>query len=116
MPTIRIVTTLAASGSNANILSGNRFEFLPTNALIRVFAIATGTGISEGEVTTTISLTNVVLLDGGAVPVNATGPNRNEHLLVAEAGAAGDRLIISAANSDGANAATLITLIDVVPA
>lgn len=120
MPSIRKKVDLAASGSDDNALSGNRYEFLPVDSLVRVYAVAQddgggSTNIKEGEVTLTFSLSNAVLLDNIDVPISTSGPNRNEHLLSEEIGAAGDRIIISSANSDAVNAADLILLVDVVP-
>ena len=118
MPSVRLANAVAAATTVPNIMAGNRFEFLPTRALIRVYAAAAGAaGLVEGEVLATISLTNVVLLDGGAVPVIGTAlagaPNRNEHqILPPERGDGGDRLIISLTNTDAAIAATVVTIVD----
>lgn len=125
MPTIRITVLPTAAGglansTNPNVVAGNRFEFMPGPTLIRVYAASAGAaGLVEGEVTTTISFTNVVQLDSGSIPVVGTtltgAPNRNEHMLIAEAAAGGDRLIISCTNLDAAIAATTVFLIDLVP-
>lgn len=120
MPLIRERVALAASGTNANAINGNRFEFLPTDAIVRVFAVAhdasaatTANTVAAG-VNMTISLSNVVLLDNGRIS-DAANVNRNEHQLTNEEGAAGDRLIVSATNSDAANGADVELLIDIVP-
>lgn len=121
MPTIKLKTTLAAGATNANILSGNRFEFLPTSGLVRVVqschdnGVAAVANVLAAGVRSTISLTNVVLADGADLNARAT-PDRDKDGVIAEAGAAGDRLIIAVTNLDAVNAAQVETIVDIVPA
>lgn len=117
MPSIRVAVTLATGATNTNILigvpGGTRFEILQSRALVRVYAACIGPAV-EGEILTSISLTNVVLMDNGAVPIAAAGLSRQSHLLVSELGSPQDRLLISVTNNDAATNVPVF-LIDVVP-
>lgn len=98
------VLALAAGATNANVLVGNRFEFLPRTSHVAIFAIAhlAGNSASVVGVTPTVVMTvsfgNVILMDAGSIPPNATGLKQNEHAMVSGVAAGGDRLIISVTN------------------
>lgn len=92
MPVFQHTEQLAASGTNTNIMAGSKFEFLPRNSVIRVYAVSD----AGDDVNLDFSLGNVVVGEDLMVfkATAGTGPNRNEHLLVQGAGMAGDRIQI----------------------
>lgn len=103
--TIRITSgNIAAAGVVANVLAGNRFEFLPRMSHVAIYMIAHVSGDPDNIVgvtnlaTATVSFGNVVLADAAVVPPSDRGVRRNEHLMVAGIGDGGDRLIISLTN------------------
>lgn len=114
MPVVRDVQTINAGVTVANIMAGNRYEFLPAPALVRIYAVCDT--VAEGEGLLTFSLTNAVLADAAPVPVVTGGPNRNENLLAEEAGVKGDRVIIALQNTAAAANGEFRTLIDIIPA
>jgi len=104
--TIRIVSDIAASGTVANALAGNRFEFLPRPSHVAIWAIAHAdgtplivTGLASNTITATISFGNVVIADSIAVPPSQVGIERAQHQMAAGVADGGDRLIISLANA-----------------
>src|SRR5262245_39585247 len=101
------VLNLAAAATNASVLAGNRFEFMPRTSHIAIYAIThaagaptSSTGITN-SVFMTVSFGNVILLDGGSIPLSTTGLKINEHLMVSGVASGGDRLIISVTNGTG---------------
>lgn len=92
MPIFQHTEQLAASGTNVNIMTGSKFEFLPRNSVVRVYAVSDAGDVVDLD----FSLGNVVVgEDLNLFQVAAgTGPNRNESLLAQGAGMAGDRIQI----------------------
>ena len=106
--TIRIADVgLVTLTTTANVLAGNRFEFMPRLGHVAIYAVAHLTantasvaGVTE-LVVATISFGNVVLADAAVVQPSAVGLRRAEHLLVSGIADGGDRLIISNTNGTG---------------
>ena len=100
MPVFKIIDPQLANTVTTNVMAGSKFEFLPRNGVVSVYAAQdTGTGILEVDFT----LGNVVVGDGlpcNNVPVT-TGPNRNQDLLAQGVAQAGDRIQIRTAETDG---------------
>jgi len=101
------VVALAAGATNANVLAGNRFEFVPRLSHVAIYAIqhltATMGNIAglvgvTNLVTMTVSFGNVILLDAGLIPGWAEGIVKDSHQIVAGVADGGDRLIISVTN------------------
>lgn len=120
MAGVRVVRTVAAGGVDEDALvSQPRYQHASFPTKVRIYgAVNASAGISEGEVTVDVSFGNVSVADNFSVPVLAvanTGPNRNEHRLIAEGADAGDRITIRTRNSDAAAAAEVIYLIDLEP-
>jgi len=112
MPIFQHSETITAGATNTNIMSGSKFEFLPRNSVIRVYAVQ-----DSGDLATLdFSLGNVVVGEDLALfQVTAgTGPNRNESLLAQGAGMAGDRIQIRVTETGGAATAVIRVLVEIV--
>lgn len=115
MPTIREEVALAAGASNTNIIQGSKFEFMPRNMAVSVFAVQDGA--DPGDVTLDVTFGNAVEGDNLGVPTYTAnqGPDRDKHLLASGVAAAGDRLQLKAVNGDAVNASALRVLVDLRP-
>lgn len=101
MPVFKDVQTVATSGVVTNIMAGSKFEFLPRNSVIRIYASQDGT---TRNVDLDFTLGNVVVGDSLAPNRSAAvgvGPDRNTDLLATGVGAAGDRIQIRAQETTG---------------
>lgn len=90
MPSLRFNQSLTAGQVVANLLTGSKFEFMPQDAAVMVYAVSDTPGV-QLEVT----FGNVIECDQMEIPVfanTAGGPNVNDHRLAAGAARAGDRL------------------------
>jgi len=91
MPVFKVDDTQDAGTVTTNIMTGSKFEFLPTNSVVSVYG-AQDTG--KGTVEMDFTLGNVIV--GDNLPLNyravTTGPDRNTDLLAQGVGAAGDRI------------------------
>ena len=107
MPVFKFEETTAASGVNNNIMTGSKFEFLPRNAVVSVYAAQDLTGFPGTQnVNMDFTLGNVVIGDnlGLAAAADGTGPDRNTSLLAQGVGAAGDRIQLRTVETVGAPA------------
>jgi hypothetical protein len=112
MPSLRFVTTaLAAGGIVQNLLTGSKFEYLPSAAAITVYAVADAAGVQLE-----LTFGNVIECDQMDLPVKAAtvGPNRSDDLIAAGVAAPGDRLQIKLQNT-GAGATNIRTMVDIRP-
>lgn len=95
MPVFKISDTQAALTVNNNIMAGNKFEFLPRNGVVRIYACQ---DVGTGNVNIDFTLGNVVV--GDDLPCTSTtiafGPDRNTDLLATGVAMAGDRIQIRA--------------------
>lgn len=111
MSVIRDSQQIAASGSVTNLVTGSKFEFLPRNSVVEVFACQDNAGVND--VVMDVSFGNVLEGDQLVVPTHTAnlGPERDKHKLISAVGAAGDRIQIKVQNNDAVNATNLRTLI-----
>lgn len=98
-----------------NIMAGNKFEFLPRNGVVRVYA-SQDVGAAQGNTELDFTLGNVVVGDDLACNGAATagvGPDRNTDLLATGVAMAGDRIQIRAQNTDAVNASDFRVLVEI---
>lgn len=104
MPVFKFQDTALANAVNNNIMTGSKFEFLPRNSVVSIYAAQDLTGFpGTNNINLDFTLGNVVI--GDNLPLSAlndgTGPNRNEDLLAQGVGAAGDRIQIRTVETAG---------------
>jgi hypothetical protein len=110
MPVFKFQDTAAANAVNNNIMTGSKYEFLPRNSVVSVYAAQDltlpGAFPTVQNMNMDFTLGNVVIGDNLPLPAlaNGTGPNRNEDLLAQGVGAAGDRIQIRTVETVGAPA------------
>lgn len=120
MPTLRLTSTVPAGGVIINQMAGSKFEQLPFPASIAIYQTASGT-IADGSVTCDVTMGNSIEGDGLSVPVvdgtvtGDVGPQRNRHLVASGVASAHDRIQIKLSNGDAAEAAVVISLIEIRP-
>lgn len=96
--------SIAANTLNANIVSGNRFEFLDRDAYV-----SAGFSMSAAGLEVDVSLSARVIASRLVPVVKATSPVKPDDFIVSMApGLAGDRLVIAARNTTG-GALTLLS-------
>jgi hypothetical protein len=116
VPTIRLSDTLAIGASDSNIIAGSKFEFMPTNMAVTIFAVQDGA--ATGALTLDVTFGNAVEGDDLAVPDSdavGTGPDRDKHLIASGVAAAGDRLQLKLVNGDAVAASNYRVLVDLRP-
>lgn len=101
MPVFKTDDTQAAGTVTTNLMTGSKFEFLPTNSVVSVYG-AQDT-VANGLVELDFTLGNVIV--GDNLPLNkkasaGEGPDRNRDLLAQGVGAAGDRIQLRTAEVD----------------
>ncbi len=113
MPTIRKTNAIAANGSVANLLTGERYEFATGPTLFRIFA--SQDGADDGTVKLTTFAGNVIDLDAVDIPRVAAGigPNTNEHGIGQMIARASDRLQVKLENNDAVNIANVRVMIQI---
>lgn len=110
MPSIRVNTTVAAGGQNANVIQGNQFEFLRGPANVKVFARQSSAGTpGVGEVE--VFLSQELVYPQGPVTIAAAGVRMNEDLIVDTFGVQGDRIVVREVETGGTNAAVIDVLV-----
>lgn len=112
MPSLRFVTTALGAGATVqNLLTGSKFEYLPSPAAIMVYSCADAAGVQLE-----LTFGNVIECDQMDLPVKAAtvGPLRSDDLIASGVAAAGDRLQIKLQNTGGA-ATNIRTLVDIRP-
>lgn len=115
MPTIRDSRAIATNAQVANILTGSQFEFMRVPSAITIYAAQDG-GLTA-PVFMDVSFGNAIEGDSVALPEVAddqSGPNVNQHQLIAGVAAAGDRLVIRMRNTS-ATTANVRTLVKITP-
>lgn len=114
MATMRFEDSLAAATTDNNILAGEKFEILPYNAVVTVYAVQDGA--DPGDLKLDFTLGNAIVIDSAAVPTFTAnlGPNRADHLLGSGIARAHDRIQVKLVNGDAANASAYRVLIDVM--
>lgn len=103
-------TSVAAGGSNDNVLSGSAFEYLRAPSLISAGVVASATGAFI-----TIQVGPTIVLEESPPAVKTTMPIVPDDFLYQAAGAPGDRLVIRARNPTG-GAITIRTVVQITDA
>jgi len=94
----RTSVSVGVSATIANLMTGDKFEFLPRGAVVKVYAVEdTGTGLVQLDFTLG---TRVI---GDSLPLSNAlvgfGPDRNTDLLASGIGQAGERIQLRARNT-----------------
>lgn len=103
-------TSVAAAGSNDNLVSGSAFEYLRAPSLVSIGCVASATGTFI-----TIQVGPTILLEESPPTVKTTMPVVPDDFLYQAYGAPGDRLVIRARNPT-AGAITLRTVVQITDA
>lgn len=103
------VTDVLANTTSVNLLAGKAMEFLNENSVVRLFAAAAAVGIFV-----TLMIGDSVLVDDQEISGANRFPIKPDDLVDEGAGFAGDRLILRARNSTGADLITK-TRVEVEP-
>lgn len=95
MYTIQKNVSIAANASNANVLSGEQFEFVPYDSHIEIMGSIAATGVTWD------AYANNELLTSGAIPNIKTGNNPvyPDDIIMSFDAAAGTRLVLKMTNS-----------------
>lgn len=107
MPTISRQDSIAANTRSGNVLAGEQFEFLPSAAIVAVYASAAAVGVEAD-----FNVGGEAVVAGGVIPSTNRFPVRPDDALVQHGGLPGERLFLSYLNTTGA-AIVVSTLIDV---
>lgn len=115
MGVFRTSVTIAADTTTANLMTGDKFEFLPRGAVIKVYAAQ---DVSTGNVQIDFTLGARVV--GDSLPLNivtpaGSGPNRDSDLLASGIGQAGERIQLRAREVAGTDTPirVLVEVIDI---
>lgn len=111
MPTTRDNRSIAAGSTVLNILDGSLFENVQLNGLLTVASVAD----DATEVLMSILAGTETLLEESTVPLEPAagqGPNLQDHIMLNERVARGDKLTVRLRNT-GAGAHVVRTLISV---
>lgn len=109
MPVIQKEVTVAAGGTNENLLSGSAFEFARQNSLVSVGVTADVTG---GFVT--IQSGSDIVLEESPPAVLNRFPTIPDEMYYSDVAAAGDRLVIRVRNPTAGNV-VFRTIVQVTP-
>jgi len=119
VPVFKFVAPAAGLAGGAvinNIMAGNKFEFLPRNGVVRVYASQDVSAGVQGNTELDFTLGNVVVGDdlacNGAAAIGI-GPDRNTDLLATGVAMAGDRIQIRAQNTDAALPSNFRVLVEI---
>lgn len=108
MPIINHSTSIPANSTNANILAGSAFEYLPSNAVMQ-FGIVQATG-NVGDLLVTVQSGSDILQEEAPVVVNNAMPRRDQDFILTDVALGGERILIKARNTT-AGAITLNTTV-----
>jgi len=114
MPSQRFSTTVAAGGVNVNIMTGSQFEFLGRPSRIQIYQIS-DPAVGIGESTVFFGQELELAASPTPVGVAGVGPAVPDDLILDDVGAPGDRLVIRVAETGGAAAAEVRTLVVITP-
>jgi len=103
-------TSVAAGGSNDNLVSGSAFEYLRAPSLVSIGLVASATGGFA-----TIQIGPTILLEESPPTVKTSMPTVPDDFLYQAYGAPGDRLVIRVRNPTG-GAITFRTVVQVTDA
>jgi len=102
MGMFRTNQAIAANGTVANLMTGDKFEFLPRGAVVKVYAAQ---DVIVGGLVQ-IDFTLGIRVQGDNLPLTITaagvGPNRDSDLLASGVGMAGERIQLRARETAGA--------------
>lgn len=110
MPVIMKETSVGATSSNDNLVSGSAFEFARTRQIVSIGITASATGSFV-----TIQSGSDVVLEESPPYVAAVFPVIPDQMFYTDVMEAGDRLVIKARNPT-AGAITLRTIVQITPA
>lgn len=115
--TRRLQVTIAAGTTNANILTGEALEFPGVASQVEIYGIVVAAGFGslfcDVQFGTDLVAENVIIPSEGATA--GVGPIVPDHLLVVDALAPSDRLIIRVRNADAVNDRAVTFLVRVQP-
>lgn len=110
MPLINGATSVAANATNANVLSGSAYEFLPFNSLLEIGLCSNAAGDHQ---VTVLSGSDTILEESGVSRQNRV-PVYPDDYPIRDVALAGERLTIRARNTTGV-AATLFWTVRITP-
>lgn len=102
-------TVIPLNGTVPNVLTGQLFEFIQRGSLVKFFLNSSATGLLMS-----IIVGNESLLQEGGIRFTNTFPSTADDQVVATYARPGDRVLMSARNTTGANI-TLFWKIEVQP-
>ena len=106
--------TVPAGQSVANAMAGKRFATINRPSIVEFYMIASGSGISQGEVTATATLGNALMFEDAVVDVPTEAIiDRDRNFVDRGAAAVLDQVALKLSNSDGVNDADVDVLVDV---
>ena len=107
------ITDIALSGTVQNVIANKRGVTLARPSTVQIYLTR-----ETANVTASVTVGGVTVLESGPVNINATTgtlPSTQDDLVIECIAAAGDEIIISGANADGAAARELRALVKVMP-
>lgn len=110
MPSMTDRQSVAANATVENVFAGNLMEFLPANAVVRLYASAAAVGLNMALI-----VGNEIFLDDQEVSAQNRMPLVPDDLVVEAAGFQGDRVVVRYRNTTAA-AIVAFSRVDVVPA
>lgn len=112
MPLIQGSTSVAASSTNDNVLSGSQFEFVPYPAQIDFGLNGDANGT---DLRVDVYSGNDILTENMTANSNNTFPKGQDDFLLTDVAAQGERLKIRVRNTSAAGARTLFWAVRVTP-
>lgn len=103
MPMIQGSTSIGPGVTNANVLAGSAFEYLPRNAIVEI-------GLCDdanGDVRVTVQSGADVLLEECPVSTQNRFPIYPDDFILEDVASAGERLVVRARNTDAATTSIL---------
>jgi len=112
MPTISVLTSVAANAESANVLAGSPFEFVSLPSIVTL--AATQAGAAASDITAVFQVGGESIVQGGAVSDRSAHPTFRDDLFARAGGSPGERLFLTYLNTT-AGALVVSTLIEVLP-
>jgi hypothetical protein len=109
MPIMSVETSVAANALSANVLSGELFEILPSNAAVELYVTGSAAGLRA-----LFSIGGVQMLEDAVVNAQNRTPVVPDDLLDTEGGLSGQRLSLRFRNTTG-GALTARAIVKITP-